>query len=685
MTQSVLEKNLRYISAYNRELEKKISNITELQGNFELKYAKSGDAVLYKDNFPTDDINDPVWDAIEQCKKLKFNINKSITFVVGLGLGYRLKELANRHKGKIIVFEPDINHLRVVLELVDSSEFLQKDNVKLVSSYSELESIYQSMFFIHYKLNVLCSDYYLMHQAAAAREIKDKLEDLHSIYQSNYRNLFQKNAIWTELVFNNIPCIVRNPDLDVLKDKFQGKTAVIIAAGPSLDKNIGNLKPYRDKVTVFCVGTALKTALNHGITPDFTVAVETFKSTYTNLNLPQTADTNFILNTRVFPDVYRLKPKRIFNYHGQNSPASKWLGQILGKSFELYKEAGTVSLTAFYAAKLLGCDKFIFIGQDLAYSDNRFYSRDTMFGNYVVDNSKTVRDETGSEAEIKPHASFMARDMLYVKGSRQEKVLSSATLLLFIKYFEEIGQKLGPEVKLVNATEGGAYLEGFEHITLDEALEKYTSEVIPAENILKTSCMKEKDYAKREKIILDAMSNITKNFQKARAILKDTCENEIFPRFDLKDNVDKILEYREKLDINTLSFKNLKDKKAMSQEENDKIREFGKLQRESRDRLLAKIGHAFYNDFNSFSRNLKIVRDNYIKLEQILSRNPYLYNYYFDGFLTANYLIKDFDGREGCLKCMSNYLNGFMIHLYTIDIPMIRNMVNELESRKQYA
>ncbi len=685
MAQNILEKNLRCISAYNRELEKKLSDITELEGNFELKYAKSGDAVLYKDNFPTDEAVDPVWDAIEQCKKLKFNIKRSITFVIGLGLGYRLKELAGRYKGKIIIYEPDINHLRVVLELVDLSEFLQKDNVKLVNSYSELENIYQSVFFIHYKLNVLCSDYYLTNHAPESAQITDRLEDLHSVYESNYRNLFLKNRAWTDLMFNNIPYIAGNPDLDILKDKFKGKTAVIIAAGPSLDKNIKDLKPYRDKVIVFCVGTALKTAVRHGIIPDFAVAVEAFKSTYTNLDLPETADINLIINTRVFPDVYRLKPARIFNYHGQNSPASKWLGQILGKSPGLYKEAGTVSLTAFYAAKAMGCDKFIFIGQDLAYTENRFYSRGTIFGNYVVDSSKTVKNETDNQAEIEPHANFMARDMLYVKGVQQEKILSSATLLLFIKYFEEIGEKLGPEVKLVNATEGGAYLEGFEHITLAKALEKYTGEPVPVEYILKKSDIKAGDYAKREKIILDAMSGIIKNYRKARTILADTCENEVIKRFGIKDNIEKILEYKEKHNINLLDFKRRKDRKSLTSDEKETLDTFVQIRREYGKKCKKEIEHLFYNDFDSFSQNLKIVKDNYIKLEQILSRNPYLYNFYFDMFLISDYLIKDFDGTEGCLKCISNYLNSFMVFLYITDIEPIKNIVNELESQKQYA
>ncbi|NLF84238.1 MAG: motility associated factor glycosyltransferase family protein, partial [Candidatus Gastranaerophilales bacterium] len=186
MTKSLLDKNLECISRYNRELAQKIANITELKGNYEIKNAKSGDSVLYKDGLPLDDTVDPVWRAMEDYKKIKFKIKRSITFILGFGLGYALKEFAKKHAGKIIIYEPDINTLRIVFEIVDYSEELQKNNIRIVSDYKELENAYHAFFFVEHRLNVMCSDYYFDNHSATTLEIKKKLEDLHSIFQSNY-------------------------------------------------------------------------------------------------------------------------------------------------------------------------------------------------------------------------------------------------------------------------------------------------------------------------------------------------------------------------------------------------------------------------------------------------------------------------------------------------------------------
>ncbi len=688
LTENILEKNLQYIAKYNPELAKKIVELTELEGNFEIKNSKSGDAVLYRDNIATDDIVDPAWKAVEESKKLKFKIKRSITVLIGLGLGYMLRELSSRYQGNIIVYEPDINLLRITLEIVDFSDLLQKDNIKIVSSYSELETIYSKVFFIHYKLNMICSKYYLMNHAPESGQIKEKIENLHSIYQSNYRSLFNKNSGWTHMVFKNIPEIIKNQDLDVLKDKFQGKTAVIISAGPSLDKNIQDLKPYRDKVAVFCVGTALKTAVKHGVIPDFAVAVENFKSTFLNLNVPEISDINLVLSTRAYPEAYKLEAKRIYNYHGQNAPASKWAGQILEKSFDLYNEAGTVSLTAFYSARMMGFDKFIFIGQDLAYTDNRCYSKDTAFGNFTLDGSNTVnanniehaaKSLSVVEEEIKSHAGFLGRELLYVKGCMENKVITTPSLLLFIKYFEDMAEKFGPEVKLVNATEGGAYLQGLEHISLNEALKKYTDEDFSPEQTLKTLNMTHKQLVKRKQIFLEKLREIIRNYHKSKEIISDLFENEIMQRFDLQEEIDVFTDHFKKYDINGLVFKHMGKEKQITPEEREIFETYAGNAKRRNNKIRKEIDHVFRNNFESFSQNLRLVKEKYLEAEKILSKNAYLYNFLFHHFLITRFLIKDFDGTEGCLQCMSNCLNLFIARLYFTSIDPVKEMVNKLE------
>jgi len=140
--------------------------------------------------------------------------------------------------------------------------------------------------------------------------------------------------------------------MHVLKDKFKNKPAVILSAGPSLDKNIENLKPYRDKVVVFCVGVAFKTAVKHGIIPDFVAVIDNKKEI---IDIPEIADVNLIASTNTFEGIFELKPKRFFNHHNKNTPACVWLAKVLGiTNLDEYETAGTVAINCLYTAKLMG-------------------------------------------------------------------------------------------------------------------------------------------------------------------------------------------------------------------------------------------------------------------------------------------------------------------------------------------
>ena len=54
--------------------------------------------------------------------------------------------------------------------------------------------------------------------------------------------------------------------------------AILVAAGPSLDKNVEELKNAKGKAFLMVVDTALNTVLEHGIIPDMTISVDSRKT-----------------------------------------------------------------------------------------------------------------------------------------------------------------------------------------------------------------------------------------------------------------------------------------------------------------------------------------------------------------------------------------------------------------------
>ena len=101
--------------------------------------------------------------------------------------------------------------------------------------------------------------------------------------------------------------------------------------------------------------------------------------------------------------------------------------------------------------------KFVFIGQDLAASGEKQYA--TGATNLLPANSKL---------------SMFNVEVPGFYGTAVKTRSSFAYQIQICSDIAEIWSKTHPEVELFNATEGGAYIEGFSHLTLREFSKKFT-------------------------------------------------------------------------------------------------------------------------------------------------------------------------------------------------------------------
>ncbi|OGH99098.1 MAG: hypothetical protein A2039_08750 [Candidatus Melainabacteria bacterium GWA2_34_9] len=679
---NLLEKNLNYLSKYNLELAEKIRNHNNLEANYEINPAKSGDSILYKNNIPVDDSMDPVWNALESYSKLEFKSIRSITVLLGIGLGYTFKEFSKRYEGKIILHEPNLEFLRIAFEFVDFSEELSKKNIMITHTHDDLKAAYKILFFRGYKFNFLPSNYYLIEDNANLQEFTNKINNNHGLFEQNYNNLWKKNYLWTTLLFQDIPYVVNNQDMHVLKDKFKNKPAVILSAGPSLDKNIENLKPYRDKVVVFCVGVAFKTAVKHGIIPDFVAVIDNKKEI---IDIPEIADVNLIASTNTFEGIFELKPKRFFNHHNKNTPACVWLAKVLGiTNLDEYETAGTVAINCLYTAKLMGCDKIILVGQDLAYTDNKCYSKNSAHAGFSVSESKTIEFEGESnktEEALKNQKEFLNKDLLYVKGLNGKNLLTRPDYYTFILYFEEIAEKYASEIKLINATEGGAYLKGYEHITLKEALEKNTDAKINVDEALKDTQLTALEISKRNKKVLKELKSMITNYNDAKKIIDFVFKKAIAPylnfNFKVLYNYIKINSYW------NIFLKAFKNPNSLLNEEKIILSETIKLSIDFSENLRKNIKNLLIQNPRNFSNSLKIMKDNYFKIKEILSLNPYYKMSYLTSFLDLDNQIKDFENNDENLIELSYQINSLYLNLYyygsIFNEKIIAKLIDKLE------
>jgi hypothetical protein len=257
-------------------------------------------------------------------------------------------------------------------------------------------------------------------------------------YQNNIRNLQYANETRTLQPYRNI-CI--------------GKPAILVSAGPSLDKNISLLKENRDAV-IICGGRTLKSLLSIGIDADFVVIYDAGGPSYELVK-------NNLGSTKARLVYYFGIPTEILSIHkgekiafAEDDTFSKLFQE---KNVNIGMGGGSVAHPMTNLAVVLGCDPIIFIGQDLAYTNDMEHSQAAR---------SPWRDgdvSLGSEKEAKS---------LYVDDIYGGKVRTSRLLDLYRRQLERIVSS-NDDRRFINCTEGGAHIEGTDVFALREIYNQF--------------------------------------------------------------------------------------------------------------------------------------------------------------------------------------------------------------------
>lgn len=227
---------------------------------------------------------------------------------------------------------------------------------------------------------------------------------------------------------------------------------IVVAAGPSLNKNIKELKKAKGKAFIIATDTAMKPLLKEGIVPDMFAIVDG-KKPIDLVNETMAQKIPLLTSVVAASDILEFhKGKKIFCNEG-----IQLADEILNHSKVPYSPmdiGGSVATHAFTFLYMIGIKTVILVGQDLAYTNNRSHADGTFKERMPeVDTSRFVM----------------------VDGNYEEKVPTSSDFKLYLEWFEKYiagFQNENPDFRVINATEGGAKIKGAEIDTLKETIEK---------------------------------------------------------------------------------------------------------------------------------------------------------------------------------------------------------------------
>ena len=482
---NIFDNNLKALATKDAELAQKIK--THILSDVpQLVQENASFNLIYKNIYLHNQLN-PLAEAREIFTQAE-NTPVSIHLVYGLGLGYLFQVASQESKGSVILYEPDLNILRIVFTLVDFSKDILKKNVFIASTLDKVgEYIYQ-------KSNTKNTP--LLLSTNGTRELyKNNFDELvnklHTMVGSySLDRKYTQKRFYPSLahLIYNIPNLVNEIPLTEIKDFYKGKTAVIVSAGPSLDKNIDTLKKYRDNIILIVVGTAMKAVVRHGLTPDFLCIIELFDSSkqIEDLDLSQV---NFVTEPASNKNYRKFKFKQVFSHTSANFPVNHFWSKIADLDISEYFSKGTVSYTALNVARILGCSKIVLVGQDLAYLEGQCYSKDSAYKDLVCKYNENLkrweivakdfdnfRDSLSNYEDIEIRTKLannrlinLNNSLYYVKGINGDMIPTESVYAAFIPPLTEFTQKYNDR-EYINTSLAGAQIDGFKNLSLEEAL-----------------------------------------------------------------------------------------------------------------------------------------------------------------------------------------------------------------------
>lgn len=536
----ILEKNLKYIKAYDELLCEKLLAIKSISPEIQLIYTQKNEPNLAINGFPVNEQTGAQDEASRIVSSLSHNNRESIHVVMGMGFGYIFSEIVEKSNGSVILYEPNIELLRVALEMVDMSELLVKKRVFITADLDKMAKYFEKCFLSRSKTAVLGCYYYRANRVnGILDELVKKLGMLQGVYQANEQQRATSGGDYAFSVCRNLDVLEKCSPISVLENSFKNIPAIIAAAGPSLSDNLETIKKYRDRFALFGVSSSFATLMKNGISPDFVSIIEKFDSAGLVKNFPL-KNVSLIAEPYVHLNVLSLPFRSKFITSSVENGANSIYNNMLNIKPFYFETKGTVAYNALYSAMYMGCNPIILVGQDLAYVDGECYSKnsplsaikcrkiDSDWEVYVSDleqlkknlfSHKQVDDERISKS-IKSRIKSLNEQIINAKTVFGEDVATSQSFALFAEYYKAFSKKYSNKIKLYNTTKKGIDIGDFEYAHLEDIVKSFEHVSVENKINVKSSYrinlnLLDKEIANISSVI-DAILSIREDYLKLR-------------------------------------------------------------------------------------------------------------------------------------------------------------------------
>lgn len=473
MSNSLFVKNVEALAKRNRSLAAKVANFGDLS-DFELVPATAGGMAL-KQAGAFLGAAEPLAEAKMQAGAVKVAPEQDY-ILLGLGLGYNLKllEAISDSATKFVIIERDLRFIVIALSLVDISYLLDANRILFIGDYGPGDTAltfggiaaYLALF-SPYSLELpsavaLHPDYYAVVKEDVQRAIAAAQVGFRSSQELAVADIFNRfenmNAyMGAQLCFDDLPICAESG-------------AVLVAAGPSLQKNIAALKECQ--LHICAVGTAARRLLAEGIVPDTIVTMD-YHIASTKYLEEMTIPAGANWPTLIVDARSHSRAARIYDGPIAFLPDEKLFQICRGqkpRADQAFAPAATVAHQAFRFLERMGFATIILCGLDLG--NPWGVTHIPGIATYDEWHSSLGRFSSYEMLEWEQILRFRS-ELLRSEDSDGNPVYSDSLMMTYLEAFNRA--ILACKARVIDATEGGARKKGAEIMSLAEALQTATA------------------------------------------------------------------------------------------------------------------------------------------------------------------------------------------------------------------
>lgn len=448
-------------------------------GQYEIRDSKKGPPTLlfHTDNGGIIRIHSQYNPEQEATRAVEsFNAGRhSLILVSGLGLGYHVMALRKRFpEAAILVVEQSTELKETFVKNAAAREkiYITTEVAEIQETVDtfDLHSFLGAAHYVHRPSWQIEPEFYDTMGQAFQQALSSRISDLLT------RVEFESH--WIKNIFQNSPNLFRWPGVGGIFGRFSSIPGIIVSAGPSLKNSIPALRELKDRALIVAVDTAWKVLLRHDIHPHIVITLDAQKHSVKHFLGTEAGDTILLADLVASPSViHHYSGRKLFsttakyyesdgNSMREGTPSIEWFERYIPGPGDI-QSGGSVATSAFDLMLNLGCEPIILVGQDLAYTGREIHASGTHHNDDWLSRITRLMNLDDINQKV-----IRKRKIRYVPAwGGRGSVIADFVFDLYRHWFSDSVEKV--PVKVLNATEGGAVIEG----TVEKTLEALASEL----------------------------------------------------------------------------------------------------------------------------------------------------------------------------------------------------------------